>query len=94
MSYVEKQLKKSKNEQLRNFIKQEFSGRYSYDTLCKKCKTKSSMICQFYELELSISDGKKLEHFLKNYIKDEQLKGNSLFLLFFIFFYLFINLFD
>ena len=54
MSYLERQYKRSGVPKLENLIKNQFNGKYEFVTTCKNCKTQTTNLTNFCELELSI----------------------------------------
>ncbi|KAG0264211.1 hypothetical protein BG011_007245 [Mortierella polycephala] len=56
MARIDSQLQMQMEDPLRNFIKNQFQGHYTYNTTCKNCKKTSVKDCTFYELMLNITD--------------------------------------
>ena len=74
---MEERFHSSNNEIVKSFIKNEFQGKYSYNTTCKVCNQISKKEEVFYELELNIQNAKNLESCIRNYIKEEELVGDN-----------------
>ncbi|KAF9583211.1 hypothetical protein BGW38_010019 [Lunasporangiospora selenospora] len=75
LAKIDSQLQLQEDPFLRDFVKNQFQGRYSYHTTCGHCKKLSTRECTFYELMLNIRDNNTLMDSLEDFIEPEELKG-------------------
>ncbi|KAF9563536.1 hypothetical protein EC968_004808 [Mortierella alpina] len=77
MACIDSQLQSQSDVLLRDFIKDQFQGRYQYQTTCKNCKTTSAKSCIFYELLLNIKNNCTLMDCLEEFVEPELLVGED-----------------
>ncbi|KAF9121814.1 hypothetical protein BGW39_010236 [Mortierella sp. 14UC] len=77
MARIDNQLQSQEDVFLRNFVKNQFQGHYSYITTCKKCKKSSVKDCTFYELMLNIKENCTLMDCIDEFVEAEDLIGSD-----------------
>ncbi|KAK5911825.1 hypothetical protein CesoFtcFv8_001761 [Champsocephalus esox] len=77
LSVLEDTLSKQKNPNLQNVIQRQFSGQFSYVTVCNECGRSSALPSRFYELELNIQGHKNLTECVTEFLKEEKLDGDN-----------------
>ncbi|KAF9438453.1 hypothetical protein BGZ76_007846 [Entomortierella beljakovae] len=75
MAKIDNELHNQEDPYLGDFIKNQFQGKYSYQTTCKNCKNTSTRDCKFYELMLNIKDGCSLMDSFDEFVQAEELTG-------------------
>ncbi|KAF9113644.1 hypothetical protein BGX27_001119 [Mortierella sp. AM989] len=75
MAMIDNQLQIQQDSWLREFIRNQFQGHYSYNTTCKNCQRTSIKECTFYELMLNIKDNCTLLDCLEEFVEPEELVG-------------------
>ena len=76
LTYIERCLHSGIPSQLRNLVKDNFSGKYAYCTTCKECDTKSPNEVPF-DLDLKVQGIKHLEESLDDFFKEDELIGDN-----------------
>ncbi|KAF9179388.1 hypothetical protein BGZ50_006967 [Haplosporangium sp. Z 11] len=77
MARIDSQLQMQMEDPLRNFVKNQFQGHYTYNTTCKNCKKTSVRDCTFYELMLNITDNCTLMDCFEELVAPELLTGDD-----------------
>ncbi|XP_021932449.1 ubiquitin carboxyl-terminal hydrolase 48-like isoform X3 [Zootermopsis nevadensis] len=80
ISMLEERLSHQSSPLVKNIIKEQFCGKYSYVTKCQLCGTESALPSLFYELELNIAGHKTLADCLEEFLKEEKLEGANRYL--------------
>ncbi|XP_065220051.1 ubiquitin carboxyl-terminal hydrolase 48-like isoform X2 [Planococcus citri] len=77
LSKLETTLSYQSAKEVRDLIKDNFCGEYSYVTRCMKCKMESKRPSTFYELDLNIKGHKTIQDCLKEFMNIEMLEGDD-----------------
>jgi ubiquitin carboxyl-terminal hydrolase 48 len=81
LTYIETELSKHSSipTELRNLVRENFSGKYAYCTTCKDCNQRSPIEVPFYDLDLKVQNISKLEASLDDFFKEDELVGDNMY---------------
>ena len=81
LTYIETELSKHSSipTELRNLVRENFSGKYAYCTTCKDCNQRSPIEVPFYDLDLKVQNISKLEASLDDFFKEDELAGENMY---------------
>ncbi|KAK2157913.1 hypothetical protein LSH36_181g00016 [Paralvinella palmiformis] len=77
MSLLEDTLQQQQDLDIRHLVQRQFTGVYSYVTICSACGSGSEHSATFYELDLNIKGHRHLSECIDEFIKEEELEGDN-----------------
>ncbi|KAF8511943.1 cysteine proteinase [Hysterangium stoloniferum] len=77
MSHLATEFEKQAVSSLKTLLADQFEGKQTYGTMCKKCQHRSERDSDFLELEINIEANGRLEDRIKAYLQSEELTGDN-----------------